>query len=375
MQIHLAPPLLKLTIITLLCTLFLACKTLQKQGTNASKPFEIIAYYDGNGSDLDQYRFDQLTQVIFSFCHLRGNLLTIDNAEDSLTIRKLVALKQKHTQLKVLLSLGGWCGCKTCANVFTTEAGRHDFAVSTLRLLKDFGADGLDLDWEYPGIEGCPGHDWSASGREHFTLLIKELRAVLGKKYELSFAAGGFKSFFDESVEWQKVMPLLDRINLMSYDLTNGFSTVTGHHTPLYSNSKQQNSVDYAIRYLDSLQVPRAKIIVGAAFYARTWEQVARTDNGLYQNGKFQNFIPFNQFPKRLSTQNGFVFHRDEQSKAPFAYNPELRQFATFDDPISVAEKTKYAKNAQLGGIMFWVLGCDMPKNGLLEAIYKASGK
>jgi chitinase len=197
----------------------------------------------------------------------------------------------------------------------------------------------------------------------------------MGKKYELSFAAGGFKSFFDESVEWQKVMPLLNRINLMSYDLTNGFSTVTGHHTPLYANAKQQNSLDYAIRYLDSLQVPRAKIIVGAAFYARTWEQVAGTDNGLYQNGKFQHFIPYNQFPKRLSTQNGFVFHRDEQAKAPFAYNPESRQFATFDDPISVAEKTKYAKNAQLGGIMFWVLGCDTPKDGLLEAIYKASGK
>jgi GH18 family chitinase len=35
--------------------------------------------------------------------------------------------------------------------------------------------------------------------------------------------------------------------------------------------------------------------------------------------------------------------------------------------------KKKYAQKQQLGGIMFWVLGCDVPKNGLLEAIFKAS--
>jgi chitinase len=360
-----------LAIILLLCNL--ACKTIQKQTVKPVKSFEIIAYYDGNGKDLEQYRFDQLTQVIFSFCHLRGNQLTIDNAEDSLSIKKLVALKQKHPQLKVLLSLGGWCGCKSCSGVFSEEKGRIEFAKSTLQLIQDFGADGIDLDWEYPGIEGCPEHDWKPSDREHFTLLIKTLRKTLGNSREISFAAGGFKSFIDESVEWEKVMPLIDRVNVMSYDLTNGYSTVTGHHTPLFSNKNQQNSTDYAIRYLDSIGVPKSKLILGAAFYARTWEQVEAKDNGLYKSGKFKSFIPYNQFFKNLSVEQGYVFHRDEVAKAPFAYNAKNREFATFDDPISVAEKTKYAKQQQLGGIMFWVLGCDVPKNGLLEAIFQAS--
>lgn len=334
--------------------------------------FDVIAYYAGNGSDLDRYRFDQLTQVIFSFCHLRGNALAVDNAEDSLTIRRLVALKKQHPHLKILLSLGGWCGCQPCAGVFATDAGRKEFAASTLSLLREYGADGIDLDWEYPGIEGCPGHPWAPEDRGHFTKLIQELRKKLGKKYEISFAAGGFQSFFDNSIEWVKVMPLVNRVNLMTYDLVNGFSTVTGHHTPLFSTKEQQNSTDFAVRYLDSLGIPRKKMVIGAAFYARTWENVENINNGLYQPGKFVHFINYKNQVERLSPASGFVFFRDNIAEAPYAYSAKLKEFATYDDAISIAAKTRYAMAHQLGGIMFWELTGDTSSGGLLEAIDKA---
>ena len=286
------------------CLLIGSCKIAQNPSTPSPAPFQIIAYYSGDGQDLDQYRFDRLTQVIFSFCHLRGNQLTVDNASDSVAIRRLVALKQKHPQLKVLLSLGGWCGCKDCSDVFSSEAGRAEFARSTLALLREFQADGLDLDWEYPGIEGCPEHPWKAADRPHFSALVAELRRVLGQGYEISFAAGGFDSYFEQSVEWAKVMPLVNRVNLMSYDLVNGFSTVTGHHTPLYG----QGSVDQGVRYLDSLGVPLQKIVIGAAFYARTWENVEPADAGLFKSGKFKSFVPYKNFPSYLSPKKALCF-------------------------------------------------------------------
>lgn len=359
----------------LLCSLclLLACKTGQKAASAPQQPFEVIAYYSGNGLDLDRYRFDQLTQVIFSFCHLRGDELTVDDAQDTLTINKLVALKKQHPRLKILLSLGGWCGCKACSDVFSSEKGRATFVSSTVHLLKTFGADGLDLDWEYPGIEGCPQHPWKPDDRENFTRLVVALREAFGQQYELSFAAGGFKSFFDNSVEWGKVMPLLDRVNLMSYDLVSGFSKKTGHHTPLFSSKQQQLSVDYGVRYLDSIGVPRAKIVIGAAFYARTWEGVDPVGNGLFLPGKFKKFVSYSNFSTYLNAENGFVFYRDSVAKAPYAYSVKQREFATFDDPISVAEKTRYAKKSRLGGIMFWSLNSDVSQNGMLEAIYKAS--
>jgi hypothetical protein len=105
-----------------------------------------IAYYAGNGQNLDQYKWEQVTHVIYSFCHLRGQRLAVDNAQDSITIRNLVALKKKHKQLKVMLSLGGWGGCAPCSGVFAKAEGRQEFARSVKDLMREYGADGIDLE-------------------------------------------------------------------------------------------------------------------------------------------------------------------------------------------------------------------------------------
>ena len=156
---------------------------------------------------------------------------------------------------------------------------------------------------------------------------------------------------------------------MMTYDLVNGFSQATGHHTPLYSTASQVESTDNAIRYLTSIGVPADKIVIGAAFYARTWERVNNVNNGLYQAGKFKNFIPYRQFDKRISRDSGFVFYRDSVANAPYSYNPSQRIFATFDDKLSIRTKTQYVKDKGLRGIMFWELTLDDYENGLLGVI------
>lgn len=350
----------------------LSCRTAFRSSGDVRRDFPVIAYYSGGPEEADQFRADQLTHIIYSFLHLRGNALEVDNATDSLTLRKLVALKQKNPKLKVVLSLGGWGGCETCPAVFSTAQGRQDFARSVKQLLQEYQSDGIDLDWEYPAIEGYPGHPYAPADRENFTALVRELRQELGPAYEISFAAGGFKKFFDESVDWPAVMPLIDRVNIMTYDLVNGFSTQTGHHTPLYSTPEQALSADYSVRYLDSIGVPREKMVIGAAFYARVWENVPDINRGLYQPGKFKSFVPYNKIPETLDPRMGFALYRDTIAGAAYAYSAKLQQFATYDDTISVALKTRYARRQGLGGIMFWQLGGDLPANGLLQAISDA---
>lgn len=53
-----------------------------------------------------------------------------------------------------------------------------------------------------------PGHPYMEEDKQNFTLVIENLRDGLGVDYEIGFAAGGFKRFFDESAEWDKVMPI-----------------------------------------------------------------------------------------------------------------------------------------------------------------------
>lgn len=357
----------------LLPVFFSICAAAQKN-TRKEKPvtsFAVIAYYTGDSSRIDNYAVDKLTHIIYSFCHLKGNRLSVDDARDTATIHKLVSLKKRHPGLKIILSLGGWGGCRYCSPVFATEEGRKEFAVSTLELMRYFGTDGIDLDWEYPAIEGYPEHAYADADKDNFTALVQTLRTALGRQYEIDFAAGGFDQYLQQSIDWKKVMPLIDKVNLMSYDLVNGYSTLTGHHTPLYSTPQQKQSADNAIRYFDSIGAPLQKIIIGAAFYARTWSHVENKANGLYQSGKFFQFLPYNRFAGTLTTDSGFVFFRDKLAAAPYAYNAAKKIYATFDDPISIAAKTKYALDKGLGGIMFWELTLDNPRGGLLDAIDK----
>lgn len=73
---------------------------------NAQEKFAVTAYYAGPPERLDSFPIQKLTHIIFSFGHLKGNRLNIDNAKDTACIRKMVSFKQKYPWLKVILSLG-----------------------------------------------------------------------------------------------------------------------------------------------------------------------------------------------------------------------------------------------------------------------------
>ena len=345
------------------------CTVIKKQAKKSELP--VIAYYAGDAKSIDRYPVDKLTHIIYSFLHLKGNRLAIDNQRDSMTLRKLVSLKADHPNLEVLVALGGWGGCETCSEVFSTARGRQGFASSTKQLLQKFNADGIDLDWEYPAIQGPPGHPYSDEDTRNFTLLVRELRKELGNEYEISFAAGAFKRFFDHSVTWNQVMPLVDRVHLMTYDFVSGGSTQTGHLSSLYSTDQQTRSADYAVRYLDSLGVPKEKMVIGAAFYVRMWEEVPPKNNGLYQHAQYHRSLKYRDLDEYLIDYPGFIKYQDQEAKAPYLYHPGKRLFVTYDDSLSVALKTRYALDNNLGGFMFWELGGDEPQNGLLESIYK----
>jgi chitinase len=340
-----------------------------------SQEIAVKAYYHGKNEQLDHYDPKKITHIIFCFGHLDGSRLKIDDAQDTALIRKMVELKSKNPGLKVILSLGGWGGCETCSDAFFSSGGRKDFATSVRQLNDYFKTDGIDLDWEYPtvrldnDIDKNPVHKTAPEDRKNFTDLVRQLRKELGPKATITFAAGGFQTYLERAVEWKEVMKEVDYVNMMTYDLINGYSTITGHHTPLYSNSFQRESTDNAIQYLIKNGVDSKKIIVGAAFYARVWENVPSINNGLNQSGKFKQSIPFKDFETKFSPDQGFRYYWDSTAQAPYMYNPAQKLFATFDDKRSIELKTKYVIDNNLGGIMFWQLGSDKPKGGLLDKI------
>lgn len=361
---------IKMKQISLIALLFI-CLISTNIFAQKNKKLDIIAYYTGDSNLINEYEVRKLNQIIFSFCHLKDGKLSVDSTKDSLTIKNLVSLKTKNPQLKIVLSLGGWGGCEPCSNAFSTAEGRLKFAKSVKEVSNYFKVDGLDLDWEYPAIEGLPGHLYQPADKPNFTELIKILRSTLGKKYELSFAAGGFQKYLDESIDWKAVAPLVNRINIMSYDLVNGYSKVTGHHTPLYSTNPKEESTDRAVTFLLNQGVPAEKLIIGGAFYSRTWKNVENVNNGLYQSGEHIQGVDFKNFAATYTEANGWKYFYDEKAQAPYWYNAQTKTFATSDDLKSIKAKTEYVKSKKLGGIMFWELTLDSFRDGMVNAIYE----
>lgn len=329
----------------------------------------VIGYYAGKNALLDSFATEKLTHIIFSFCHLKGNLLSVNNANDTATIQHMVSLKSKNPRLKVILSLGGWGGCKTCPDVFATKQGRKEFARSVRELTDYFHTDGIDLDWEYPGLPNVPGYPFTPDDKDNFTAVIRLLRKTLDKQNEISFAAGGFTKYLETSINWEKVTPLVNYINLMTYDLVSGYDTVSGHHTPLYSTPQQVESTDHAVHYLDSIGVPLKKMAIGVAFYARIFEGADSINHGLYRPCRFKRGVSYKDQAIVLSKDSGYVAYWDPIAKAPYMYNAREKLFVTYDDTVSIRLKTRYALEKRLGGIMFWQLPEDLYNGGLLDVI------
>lgn len=331
---------------------------------------KIIAYYTGDENTIQQYPVKKLTHIIYSFLRLQNDSLTFTNEKQRKTVEELVLLKQTNPQLKIMVSIGGWSGCAPCSELFSSEKHRRTFAKTTVELFEKYGIDGLDLDWEYPAIEGYPGHRFDAMDRNNFTELVKALRKEMGDKYLLTFAAGGFVNYLEKSIDWDAVTPLVDFINLMTYDLVGGYSTVTGHHTALRDYRPEQESTQKCVNWLLNKNVSPNKLIIGAACYARVWENVPDTNHGLYQQGKFKQGVAFKNFPTYFSDSSGYHYYWDKKAKAPYQYNADKKLFATFDDERSIKEKIKFIKRKKLGGIMFWELSEDKSTNGLVDIMY-----
>ena len=101
-------------------------------------PYNIIAYYTGNGELIKQYPVDKLTHIIYSFLRLRNDTLVFRRPEQENTLKQLVELKEKYPALKIMISIGGWGGCAPCSELFASPEHRNTFAKTTVELFKKY---------------------------------------------------------------------------------------------------------------------------------------------------------------------------------------------------------------------------------------------
>jgi chitinase len=243
-------------------------------------------------------------------------------------------------------------------------------------------ADGLDVDWEYPG-HGESGIRASPQDRTNFTLLLRAIRTRLdeagaargrtgGDHFILSIAAadGPFVSGIDIAA----AAPYLDWFNLMTYDFVNSLTPLTGHHTALHAGKLTPagaRTTDRAVQQFLAAGVPPGKLLIGAAFYGREFTDVRASHRGLYQRyGRYQGEHSWPELKTKYIGLNGYVRNWDADAQAPWLWNARTRRFISYDDPQSIAAKAAYVKARHLGGLMYWEQSLD-PGDELLDAAWR----
>lgn len=363
-----------LTLVPLLVAFVLLTHTFADEPAGSStspSPYRIVGYVFG-GTDISKIGAQKLSHINYAFglVSTNGEIYFSNPQRSAERLAQLRGLKSKNPNLKIVLSVGGW-GADNFSDAAFTEESRAKFARSSAQTVETHSLDGIDLDWEYPGQAG-PGIKFRPEDKQNFTLLLQAVRHALDElsdkrkrtgpdRFTLSIASAAGSYF--RHTEMDKLHPHLDWINIMTYDFCGEGSKTTGHHTCLYPTAGARDphhSLDAYVKEHLAAGIPRDKLVIGAAFYAKSWSGVDKEESKIERSfQKYAGGFPFSKLQRDYLNTNGFVRLWDAQAKAPYLWNADTATFVTYDDPESVREKANYVKAEKLGGIMYWEHGED----------------
>jgi chitinase len=289
---------------------------------------------------------------------------------------ELRRLKQRYPHLKLTISIGGWGGSARFSDAALTDSSRRKFATTAIDLfIKRWPAlfDGIDIDWEFPVQGGLKGNVERPADRQNFTLLLAELRRELdtqgkldGRHYQLTIAASARPSEI-ANVELDRIVPLLDFINVMTYDYHTGGS-IAHFNAPVFpaaNDPTPELTVDASMRAFRDGGVPPDKLLVGIPFFARAYGSVPNVNDGLLQPSKGlpadwrDSYGDWRRLSRTQLRDSRYARHWETSAQVPWLYNPSSGAWISYDDPEAVRAKMKYMRDHDLGGVVIWELGAD----------------
>lgn len=305
------------------------------------------------------------THINAAFASIAKGIIILANNKRKV-LQQLRTLKEKNSKLKILISIGG-SHDYGFANMVINHASRKKFIGSIISFLREYQLDGVDLDWEFPGMSGKPRE------RQHFSQLLREIRVefIRGKHdYLLSVAAGAPQLLVEQSYDVDQLNEYTDFVNIMTYDYHyfTKYTPFTGLNSPLYSPETtgflSTLNINYTVNlYLNKGLSPN-KIVVGIPTYGHTFKLVnenntnigspARSFGDIGSNG-FVDYPDICQFIEK--NNDDVVINLDKIGKVPFLSMKNT--WISYEDESSVMEKAKLVKDYNLRGAMIYSLNAD----------------
>ena len=352
-----------------------------------------IGYYAGwsetrncmkvSPSDIDATLY---THIHYAFGIVDESLrINFPSNEDMNRFQRLVALKQKNKDLKIILSIGGWSFQNSgptvdrFKNMMATKASRSTFIASAVGLMSLMNFDGIDIDWEYPTT---PERSGSLADTDNFLAFVQEARASFGSSYSLSIAApSGY--WYLRNFRIAEMAQSLDYIVYMTYDIHGNWDYSIPSLGGFLNGHTNLTEIIESINMLMKAGVPSNKILMGLGFYGRSF---AQEDPSCYTPGscKFKNpgkVIPeidnyevtatpgectkaggtlayfeiavIKMTPANIRYQKTF----EKEAMVVMAYNQN--DWVSFDDETTIKIKIDKANEMCLGGTVAWSIDQD----------------
>ncbi|KAK4146129.1 glycoside hydrolase superfamily [Dichotomopilus funicola] len=232
----------------------------------APAKFERITYFEAwNDSrpclnmDVDEVT-DLNTIIHFEFGWINEDFtISVQDAEEQ--FEKFV---KANTKLKEVISYGGWaCSNEHPASHIIRRAvqleNRLTFAANVVDFVKKHNLDGVDFDWEYPGVDDIGGSDpWAAEDGENYLEFLKLVKQGL--------MSGATASFTAPASYWHlRHFPIGDIAKVVGY--------VEGLRTRQFLRSHiNKTQTENALSMMTKAGVPSYKVFVGISSYGRSFK-------------------------------------------------------------------------------------------------------
>ncbi len=267
-------------------------------------------------------------------------------------LQHLYKLKQQHRHLKTAFSIGGWSYRSHFSAGVSTDKKIDNFVQSAIYFLKEYGFDGIDLDWEYPS---------NAAEQKQYIKLAQKLKLALQqveKEKNLvpeSLILTAAIPALPYSLRWID-LKLMDKYisfwNLMTYDFSGSWSEKAQYHSNLHPYQGGEWSASQGVQLLTSSEykIDLAKIILGMPLYARRFEGTGGLNSPFSGVGGTEGIVDYKVLLGDQSVNDQF----DSRAGTGYSYNSQTRTFLSYENVQSSQLKGKYTAQQKLGGGMWW---------------------